>query len=69
MIRTPTRENLHGHRRSYEKLKGMVLQREYIERERGKIPTISMWPCSVTSLIENLLPMKRLQEIKNGRIL
>ena len=32
------------HGSSYKKLKGMSLQREYIERERGKIPTVAMWP-------------------------
>ena len=36
--------------------------KEYIERERGQIPTIAMWPCCVTSLIENLPPMKRLRK-------
>ena len=66
MRRTPTRGNQHGHGSSYEKLKGMVLQREYIERERGKIPTISMYTYCVTSLIDNLPPMKRLQKRKNG---
>ena len=40
----------------------MALQKEYIERERGKIPIIAMWPCYVTSLIKNLPPMKRLQK-------
>ena len=40
----------------------MTLQKEYIEREKGKIPTIAMWICYVTSLTENLTPMKRLQK-------
>ena len=48
------------HGSSYEKLKGMALQREYIERERGKIPTIAMCPYYVTSLINKLPPVKRL---------
>ena len=36
MKRTPTRGNQHGHGSSYKKLKGMALQREYIERKRAK---------------------------------
>ena len=54
MRRTPTRGNQHEHKSSYEKLKGMALQRKYIERERGQSPTIAMWPCCVTTLIKNL---------------
>ena len=54
------KRNQHGYGISYEKLKGMALQKEYIERERGKSPTIAMWPYCVTSLTENLPPMKRL---------
>ena len=46
----------------------MALEREYIERERGKIPTIAMWPYFVKSLIHNLPPMKRMQKRKNGRM-
>ena len=69
MIRNPTRGNQHENGSSYEKQKGMVLQKEYIEREREKITTIAMWPSYVTSLIENLQPMKRLQKRKNGRML
>ena len=60
MRRNPTRGNQYRHRISYEKEKGMALQKEYIEREKGKSPTIAMWPCYVTSLTENLPPMKRL---------
>ena len=68
MRRTPTRGNQHGNEISYEKLKGMELQREYIERDRGKTLKIAMWPYCVTSLIKNLPPMKRLHKRKNGRM-
>ena len=68
MRRTPTRGNQHGKGSSYEKLKGMELQKEYIERERGQIPTIAMWPCCVTSFIKNLPTKKRLHKINNGRM-
>ena len=64
MRRNPIRGNQHGHKISYEKLKDMELQREYIEREKGKIPIIAMWPYYMTSLIE-----KRINKIKNGRML
>ena len=60
MRRTPTRGNQHGNGSSYEKKKGMVLQKECIEKEKGKIPTIAMWTYCVKSLTDNLPPMKRL---------
>ena len=55
-------------RSSYEKLKGMALQKEYIEREKGKILTIAMWLYCVTSLTDKLPPMKSLQKRNNGRM-
>ena len=69
MTRTPTRGNHNGDESSYEKQRGMTLHKEYTEREKGKTPAIAMWTCYVTSLKNNLPPMKRLQKIKNGRIL
>ena len=69
MRRTPTRGNQHGCRSSYEKQKGMALHKEYIEREKGKIPIIAMYLWCVTSLINSLPSMKRLQKRKNGRML
>ena len=39
------------------------------ERERGKIHKIYMWLCCVKSLTETLPPKKRLQKLKNGRML
>ena len=58
--RTPIRGNHHGYESSYEKLKGMALQQDFIEREKGQSPTIAIWPCYVTSLTRNLPPIKRL---------
>ena len=68
MRRIPTRGNQHGHRISYKKKRGMVLQKEYIEREKGENPIIVMWSFCVTSLTENLPPMKRLHKRKNRRL-
>ena len=45
----------------------MALQREYIKREKGQIPTIAMSHCYVTSLIENPPPMERLQKTKEWK--
>ena len=67
--RTPLRGNQHGNVSSYEKMKSMPLQKEYIEREWGKIPTVSICLYRVTSLTKNLPPMKSLHKIKNGRML
>ena len=57
--RTPTRGNQHGNKISFEKQKGMALQKNYIEKEKGKIHKIAMCLYYVTSLRENLPPMKR----------
>ena len=46
----------------------MALQKEYIEREKWKIPTIAMWLYYVTSLTEKLPPLKRIQKRNNGRM-
>ena len=40
----------------------MTLQKEYLEREKKKIPIITMWLYYVASLTENLPPMKRMHK-------